>query len=52
MRTGRKMKSLNTANWIDNNLNVMANNMEPREFIQVREIKANTYFNEECTLYS
>lgn len=59
MRIGRKMvfyftrkiKSLNTANWIDSNSNVMANNMEPREFIQSREIKANSYFNDECTSY-
>lgn len=59
MKTGRKMafyftrkiKSLNTANWIDSNPDVMADNMEPREFTQVREIKKNTYFNDECTLY-
>lgn len=59
MRIGRKMvfyftrkiKSLNTANWIDSNSNVMANNMEPREFIQTREIKANSYFTDECTPY-
>lgn len=35
----RKIKSLNTANWIDSNPDVMADNMEPREFTQVREIK-------------
>lgn len=59
MKTGRKMtfyftrkiKSLKTANWIDSNPDVMADNMEPREFTQVREIKDNTYFNDECTLY-
>lgn len=40
----RKIKSLNTANWIDSNPDVMADNMEPREFTQVREIKKQYLF--------
>lgn len=43
-----KKQSLNTADWIDSNPNVMAGDVEQREFIQVREIEANAYFTDEC----